>query len=40
MKDLEFLSRNLIAHRGYYNNKKGIPENSVLAFKKTIDNNY
>ena len=40
MKDLEFLSRNLIAHRGYHNNKKGIPENSVLAFKKAIDNNY
>lgn len=40
MKDLEFLSRSLIAHRGYYNNKKGIPENSVLAFKKAIDNNY
>lgn len=40
MKDLEFLSCNLIAHRGYHNNKKGIPENSVLAFKKAIDNNY
>lgn len=40
MKELEFLSRSLIAHRGYYNNKKGIPENSVLAFKKAIDNNY
>ena len=40
MKDLEFLSRSLIAHRGYYNNKKGIPENCVLAFKKAIDNNY
>lgn len=40
MKDLEFLSRDLIAHRGYHNNKKGIPENSVLAFKKAIDNNY
>lgn len=40
MKDLELLSRSLIAHRGYYNNKKGIPENSVLAFKKAIDNNY
>lgn len=40
MKDLEFLSRSLIAHRGYHNNKKGIPENSVLAFKKAIDNNY
>ena len=40
MKDLEFLSRNLIAHRGYHNNKKGIPENSVLAFKKAIDNKY
>lgn len=40
MKDLEFLSRSLIAHRGYYNNKKGIPENSVIAFKKAIDNNY
>lgn len=40
MKDLEFLSRSLIAHRGYHNNKKGISENSVLAFKKAIDNNY
>lgn len=40
MKDLEFLSRSLIAHRGYYNNKKGIPENSVIAFKKAIDNNF
>lgn len=40
MKDLEFLSRSLIAHRGYYSNKKGIPENSVIAFKKAIDNNY
>lgn len=40
MKALEFLSRNLIAHRGYHNNKKGIPENSVLAFKKAIDNKY
>lgn len=40
MKDLEFLSRSLIAHRGYHNNKKGIPENSVLAFKKAIDNKY
>lgn len=40
MKDLEFLSRNLIAHRGYHKNKKVIPENSVLAFKKAIDNNY
>lgn len=40
MKDLEFLSRSLIAHRGYYNNKKGIPENSVIAFKKAIDSNY
>lgn len=40
MKDLEFLSRNLIAHRGYHNNKKGILENSVLAFKKAIDNKY
>lgn len=40
MKALEFLSRNLIAHWGYHNNKKGIPENSVLAFKKAIDNKY
>ena len=40
MKDLEFYRAVLIAHRGYYNNKKGIPENSVLAFKKAIDNNY
>ena len=28
----------IIAHRGIYNNKK-IPENSLLAFKKALDNN-
>ncbi len=30
----------IIAHRGVHNNKKGIPENSMLAFKKAIDKNY
>lgn len=39
-KDLEFLKQNLIAHRGMYNIKKGIPENSLKAFEKAIKNNY
>ena len=39
MKDLSFLKQNLIAHRGYHNILKGIPENSMLAFKEAIKNN-
>lgn len=38
--DLEFLRKNLIAHRGIHNIKNGIPENSLMAFKKAIENNY
>lgn len=36
----EFLRENLIAHRGMHNSKLGIPENSMLAFQKAIDNKY
>lgn len=39
MKDINFLKQNLIAHRGVHNDKD-IPENSILAFKKAIENNY
>lgn len=35
--DLEY---NLIAHRGYFDINKGIPENSIKAFKKAIRYNY
>lgn len=38
--DLTFLTNNLIAHRGYHDKEIGIPENSILAFKKAISNNY
>ncbi len=40
MKNLQFLTENLIAHRGYHNMKAGIPENSVGAFEKAIENHY
>ena len=33
------VKNNIIAHRGMFNNKD-IPENSYLAFKKAIENNY
>lgn len=39
-KDLSFLKENLIAHRGLHNIDKGIPENSIKAFKEAIKNNY
>ena len=39
-KDLSFLKENLIAHRGAHNINKGIPENSIKAFKEAIKNNY
>ena len=28
-----------ICHRGFHNNKD-VPENSLLAFRKAVDNNY
>ena len=40
MNNLEFLKENLIAHRGYHDILKGIPENSLPAFQKAIDCNY
>lgn len=40
MKDLNFLKANLIAHRGMHNIREGIPENSLKAFERAIDNNY
>lgn len=36
-KNLKFLKSNLIAHRGLHNNSE-IPENSMLAFEKAIEN--
>lgn len=39
-KKLDFLKQNLIAHRGMHNIKAGIPENSLKAFERAIENNY
>lgn len=38
--DLSFLLSNLIAHRGYHSEKDSIPENSIPAFIKAIENSY
>lgn len=38
MRDTSFLLNRLIVHRGYHNIDKGIPENSMLAFEKAIEN--
>ena len=38
MRDTTFLKNRLIAHRGYHNIELGIPENSMLAFKRAVDN--
>lgn len=40
MKNLDFLNTSLIAHRGFFDNEKGIPENSMLAFQRAIQNHY
>lgn len=37
-RDVSFLTQSLIAHRGYHNINEGIPENSIPAFKKAINN--
>jgi len=37
-KDLEFLKKINIAHRGLHSQENDIPENSLLAFQKAIDN--
>lgn len=39
MKNIEFLSNKLIAHRGVFDNIN-TPENSLLAFRKSIINNF
>ena len=38
-KDLDFLKGIYIAHRGLYHNEKGIPENSIRAFKEAVKRN-
>ena len=40
MKKTEFLTTTLIAHRGYHDIKNGIPENSIPAFERAIENKY
>ena len=40
MKDSSFLKDTLIAHRGYHDKEKGIPENSIAAFKRAIRYRY
>lgn len=37
MKKIDFLTKNLIAHRGFYT--KNIPENSIVAFIKAMEYN-
>lgn len=38
MKNIDFLKRSLIAHRGVHNS--AIPENTLPAFVKSVDKNY
>jgi len=41
MREIDFLCKPpLIAHRGFFDNNNGIPENSIIAFKRAIDCNY
>ena len=40
LRDLSFLESNLIAHRGFFDNANGIPENSMIAFERAIENSY
>ena len=39
-RNIDFLKQNIIAHRGYHNIEKGIPENSLKAFEEAIKKNY
>lgn len=39
-KDLKYLKGKLIAHRGLHSKEKGIPENSLTAFKKAVEKGY
>ena len=38
-RNVNFLTKKLIAHRGWHDIKNGIPENSIIAFKKAMANN-
>ena len=38
MKNIDFLKRSLIAHKGVHNSQ--IPENTIPAFTKSVDKNY
>ena len=38
MKNIDFLKRSVIAHRGFHNSQ--IPENTLPAFVKCVDKNY
>lgn len=39
-KDVSFLTKNLIAHRGLHDISNGIPENSIPAFEAALKKNY
>ncbi len=39
-KNMHFLKENLIAHRGMHDINKGIPENTIEAFKQAIKHHY
>lgn len=40
LKNLNFLKQNIIAHRGFHDISLGIPENSIPAFKRAIENKF
>lgn len=40
MNNLRFLTNSLIAHRGLHDIEKGIPENSIEAFKQALEKGY
>ena len=40
MNNLNFLKNNVIAHRGYHDISKGIPENTLPAFQRAVDLKY
>lgn len=39
-KDLKYLKGKYIAHRGLHNKEKGVPENSLSAFKEAVEKGY
>ena len=40
MKDLDWIKNDLIAHRGFHSLDKTVPENSLLAIRKAVENGY